>query len=84
MSQHHYHFRFEAAIPVADIEALILMALVALNSLHGLTRVRLDCQFTFDRSRRDLLIDGGTLLGRHLAQIISGFGDYLYGEEVKV
>jgi len=83
MSQHHYHFRFEAAIPLADIEALIYLALVVLNSLYGLTRVRLECQFTFDRSRRDLLIEGDTLLGRQLAQIITGLGSYLYSEEVQ-
>jgi hypothetical protein len=83
MSNHSHHFRFDSAIPLADIEALIYLALVVLNSLYGLTRVRLECHFTFDRSRRDLLVEGDTLLGRQLAQIITGLGSYLYSEEVQ-
>ena len=77
MSKHFYHFRFDSEIPIADLEDILMLALVALNSLYGLTRLRLDCRLILDRKRRHLLIDGTTRVGYHLALILAGVADYL-------
>jgi hypothetical protein len=81
MSKHVYHFRFDPEMPITDLEDILMLALVALNSLYGLTRLRLDCRLILDRKQRQLLIDGTTRAGYHLALIFTGVADYLLGND---
>ena len=80
MPKNFYHFRLDSDIPIEEIENTLMLALVAVNSLHGVTRVRLDCQFVLDKKRRHVLVDGNTPVGRCFARILAGFADYAYGE----
>ena len=80
MTKNFYQFRFDSEISLEDIEDTLMLVLVAVNSLHGVTRVRLDCQFVLDKKRRHVLVDGNTPVGRCFARILAGFADYAYGE----
>ena len=80
MPKNFYHFRLDSDIPIEEIEDTLMLALVAVNSLHGLTRVRLDCQFVLDKKRRHVLVDGNTTVGRCFALLLAGYIDYAFGE----
>lgn len=81
MSKNFYHFRFDTEVCLEDIEDILMLSLVAVNSLHGLTCVRLDCQFVLDEKRRDVLVDGNTPVGRCFARILLGYVDYAFEAE---
>jgi len=71
----HYLYRFTFGDDV-DFDAVresLALSLLATESLDGETRVRLDAQYAVDPEQRTCVIDGGTAVGVHLAQIFAGF-----------
>jgi hypothetical protein len=76
-----YRYRFEPLVEMADIEASIVLAVFAAESLHGETQVRLDAAHFLDAERRALVIDAATPVGRDLNRLFAGFLRREYGEE---
>lgn len=81
-----YRYSFSKLVPFEEVEASLLLALMATESLHGQAQVRLDASGRLDPARHACLIDAGTPVGRDLNRLFTGFlsrefGDDLYAVE---
>jgi len=77
-------FDFNKSIPMSEVEATLRLALLAVQSLHGEDRLRLEAHVSMNHSRRMCFVDTTTEVGRTLALIFAGyirreFGDAAYG-----
>jgi hypothetical protein len=68
-----YRYTFDTAAPAEAIEGTLLLALLAVESLHGESGARLDAAHHFDESRPACVIDAGTDVGRDLNRLFVGF-----------
>ena len=68
-----YCYDFEPEIPMGEIEASIMLALLATESLHGECEVQLAAPHYLDRERRACIIDATTELGRDFNTVLLGF-----------
>src|SRR5438093_4217560 len=73
MPQGIYRYRFGDQTPVEEIEASLVLALFAVESLHGEAQTRLDTAHYLDPDRRTCVIDASTAVGRDLSRIFTGF-----------
>ena len=80
MPRDQYCYLFNPDVPVQDLEITLLLALVAVESLHGETQVRLDAKHDVDADRRACTIDATTPVGRDLNRLFAGFARREYGE----
>ena len=81
MTQETYKYRFDKeAVPSQDLEDTFMLALLAVESLHSRSRVRMECRFVIDKHNRTCVIDAVTTVGRDLARIFTGFVTREYGE----
>jgi hypothetical protein len=81
-----YRYTFAADVPSEDVESTLLLALLAVESLHGEADVRLDAGHVFDAEGRCCVIEAGTAVGRDLCRLFTGFlrrefGDYRFRVE---
>lgn len=67
-------------VPFPEVMATFDLALVAVQSLHGDERTRLDARFASDAGKQTLAIDAGTPVGQALNQIFTGFARREFGE----
>lgn len=80
MTELVYRYTFEAEVVTEEVEATLVLALLAAESLHGEAEVRLDAAHYFDTDRRECVIDAGTPVGRDLARLFVGFLRREFGE----
>jgi len=73
MTNDLYRYKFNSILPLEDIEASLLLAVLSAESLHGEAQVRLDAAHFFDRDRRACVIDASTVVGRDLNRLFAGF-----------
>jgi hypothetical protein len=73
-------FSFDASVPMAEVEATLRLALMAVESIHGEDRVRLEASFGIDRESRVCVIGSSTDAGRLLALVFGGFVRREFGE----
>ncbi len=73
MSAPLYRYQFVPQTPPEEIEAALLLALVATESLHGEAQVRLDAGHALDVQRRTLVIDASSIVGRDPNRLFVGF-----------
>jgi hypothetical protein len=81
-----YQYSFARDIPTESVEATLLLAVVAAESLHGESDVRLDAGHTFDPVTSRCVIEANTTVGRDLCRLFTGFlrrefGDYAFRVE---
>ncbi len=76
-----YRYNFSDDVPFRDVEESLLLAVLATESLHGRSLVRLDASFCLDEKKRACVVDAGTEVGRHIARIFTGFLTREFGEE---
>ena len=76
-----YRYQLTDGVPFQDVQETLLLAVLATESLHGCSQVRLDASFCLDEDRRACVIDAGTPVGRDLARIFTGFLRREFGEE---
>jgi len=76
-----YRYEFSQSVPCEDIEAALLLALLATESLHGEAQVRLDAAHTFDPEQRCCVIDAATPVGADLNKLFVNFIRRECGEE---
>lgn len=73
MSHSLYCYRFAPEVPLEEIEATLLLALFAAESLHGEAQVRLDASHCLDKEQRACTIDAGTPVGQDFNRLFTGF-----------
>jgi hypothetical protein len=81
MTKELYRYAFTSEVPVKDIEASLLLAVVAAESLHGEAQVRLDAAHYLDPDRRACVIDAGTAVGRDFNRLFVGFIRREFGQD---
>ena len=80
MSSGIYRYSFAPAVAADEIEATLVLAIVATESLHGTSQVRLDAAHAFDAQERVCVIDARTGVGRDLNRLFTGFVAREFGE----
>ena len=81
MNRDLYRYHFKATVPLRDVEASLLLAVLATESLHGRALVRLDASFCLNTHKRSCVLDAATDVGRAIARIFTGFLTREFGEE---
>ena len=73
MSNEVYKYVFDPSVDIADVEASLLLALLAAEALHGEAQVRLDAAHFLEPAKRACVIDAGTPVGRDFNRLFIGF-----------
>ncbi len=82
MSRQLYRYEFNPDAPIEEVEASLVLAVLATESLHGESQTRLDASHCFDSTRRACVIDAGTPVGRDFNRLFIGFVRREFGEDV--
>jgi len=80
MTHDIYKYRFDESVPAQELEDTFMLAMLAVESLHGRSRMRMESRFNLDKARRTCVIDASTDVGSDLARIFTGFATKEYGE----
>ena len=82
MLQKNYTYRFDNMVPVQELEGTLMLALLAVESLHGRSSVRMmGDRFNLNKHARTCMIDAATPVGSDLAKIFTGLATMEYGED---
>ena len=81
MSREIYKYVFDSSVDIADVETSLLLALLATESLHGESQVRLEAAHAMDAEGRACVIDAGGDVGRDLNRLFVGFVRREFGED---
>jgi hypothetical protein len=82
MNAEIYRYSFAPSVPFEEVEASLLLAIMAAESLHGQTQVRLDAGHALDAEKRCVVIDAATVVGRDVNRLFAGFISREFGEDV--
>ena len=80
MPRETYRYRFNRDVPPRDLEESLLLAVVAVECLHGESRVRLDARYCLRAKDGVCVIDAGSDVGRDLNRIFTGFVTREFGQ----
>jgi hypothetical protein len=67
-----YRYLFRDTTPPDEVEATLILAIFAVEALHGEAQTRLDATHAFDAGLRTVVIDAGTPVGRDLNRVFVG------------
>lgn len=81
MIKNVYRYGFQPQVPLEEVEASLLLALMATESLHGEAQVRLDAAHYLDPDQRACVIEAGTPVGRDINRLFVGFLRREFGED---
>jgi hypothetical protein len=82
MSKQVYRYQFtDVEVPIEEVEASLLLAVMATESLHGESQSRLDIAHFLDPVKRACVIDVGTQVGRDFNRLFIGFLRREFGED---
>jgi hypothetical protein len=84
MTKELYRYAFTPGVPIEEVEASLLLAVLATESLHGEAQTRLDVAHYLDPTKRACVIDAGTPVGRDLNRLFTGFLNREFGADVFV
>jgi hypothetical protein len=76
-----YHYVFSDGVSFEDVEASLLLAVMAAECLHGAEQARLDISHFLDHERRCCVIDAATRVGRDLNRFFVGFLRREFGDD---
>ena len=76
-----YRYTFSEDIPAHEIESTLYLAILAAESLHGRSEVRLQVSYSMDAEEKACVVDGRTDAGNDVARIFTGFIMREFGEE---
>jgi hypothetical protein len=68
-----YRYRFGKNVSADEIEATLLLAIVAAEGVHGQAQVRLYMSHAFDGAAGTCVIDAGTPVGRDVNKLFVSF-----------
>jgi len=81
MTKDIYRYTFRPEVPKAEVEASLLLALIAVEGLHGEAQTRLDAGHAIGGLFGVCVIDGSTAVGRDLAKVFTAFLRREFGED---
>lgn len=81
MTREIYRYSFDSSVDIAEVEASLLLALLAAESLHGESQVRLEASHAMDAEGRSCVINAGGNVGRDLNRLFVGFVRREFGED---
>ncbi|QDU94518.1 hypothetical protein [Lignipirellula cremea] len=81
MTRRIYRFDFPAHVDIKDVQASMVLALFAVESLYGRARIRLEAGQYIDREAKSCVIDADTEVGTDLARLFTGFLSREYGDD---
>ncbi|HMO36001.1 MAG TPA: hypothetical protein PKA06_08160 [Gemmatales bacterium] len=73
MSRTLSRLQYREDVPAEEVEAMLHLALLALQSLHGDPQTRFQVALSLNAGKRECLIDDSTPLGSELGCIFLGF-----------
>ena len=76
-----YRYKFSETVPLEEVEASLLLAILTAESLHGQAKVRLDAAHYLDPVERACVIDAGTSVGRDVNRLFVGFLNREFGAD---
>jgi len=76
-----YRYEFRRGVSLNDVEESLMLAVLAVECLHGRSRLRLDAAFRLDKENRCCVVDARSEVGRGIARIFTGFLTREFGEE---
>jgi hypothetical protein len=76
-----YKYEFPHSVNITEVQATVTLAVLATESLHGESRVRLEARHTFDAKQRSCLIDANGEVGRDLNRLLLGFISREFGAD---
>jgi len=81
MNREVYRYVINQKIAMHEIEATLDLAVVAVESLHGATCVRLDARYSTDDAKHACVIDTATIVGADLNRIFTGYLRQEFGDD---
>jgi hypothetical protein len=81
MEGHIYRYQFIESIDIVEVRATVTLAILATESLHGESRVRLEARHEFDADRRLCVVDATGEVGRDLNRLLLGFISREFGRD---
>jgi hypothetical protein len=82
MSSEIFRYTFAPSVSAEELEATLLLTILAAESLHGATQVRLYAAHAFDANRRVCVIDARSEVGRDINRLFAGFVQREFGEDL--
>ena len=76
-----YQYCFNKSVNIVETEATLLIAMMAVEALHGTTAIRMDGRYHFDPKRRICEIDAKSQVGQDLNRIYTGFLQREFGPD---
>ena len=73
MTETTYTYTIYESVPIEEVEITLLLAVIAVESLHGASQARLDAVHSFDAATRTVSIGAGTAVGADLNKLFAGF-----------
>ncbi len=80
MNREIHRYEFDTSVPAGEVESTLLLAVLAVEGLHGTSRVRLDAKYSVDTEKRTCVIDAETVVGQDISRIFTGFAIREFGE----
>ena len=81
MSESIFRYRLPKSADVIELEATIMLAFMATESLHGESQVRLELRHAFDPTARTCVVDASGDVGRDFNRLLLGFISREFGKE---
>jgi hypothetical protein len=81
MTREIYRYSFDLSVDIAEVETSLLLALLATESLHGESQVRLEVSYAMDAESRTCVVDAASTVGRDMNRLFVGFIRREFGEE---
>lgn len=76
-----YRYRFEAGVPLGEVESTLALAIAAAEAQHGPANVRLGTRYTVSEPNRACVIEAGAKAGETVVQIFTGLITSAFGED---
>jgi len=76
-----YRYRFIDTLDISEVRATVTLAILATESLHGESRVRLESRHDFNTESRTCAIDATGEVGRDLNRLLLGFISREFGRD---
>lgn len=76
-----YRYVFDSTVHMTEIRDSLRLAILAVESMHGRFRVLRDLAVECDFTRREVIVDGSTEVGRNLSDIFAGYVSREFGDD---
>lgn len=80
MNKQVCRYRFARTVQPREVEETLLLSLLAVESLYGRARVRMEAPYRLSKERGVCVIDTSTVVGVSLARIFTGYATLEYGD----